>query len=110
MLRFLLGWIHLKIFKQTIDGGTVAPKTTADIHWLIIPTVGASADSINGTLYFVGAKLSYTVGAELEEVNVAPDFIRVKPLPEITLDSVRYFHLFLFSKLIKNSLRSSPPP
>lgn len=30
---------------DTVDGGTIAPDTTADIHWLIIPAPGASQGS-----------------------------------------------------------------
>ncbi len=66
--------------------GTVAPKTTAEIHWLIIPSPGAAEDAPNGKLYFVGANLSYTLGGEPESVEVTPDFITVKPLPQLTLD------------------------
>ncbi len=66
--------------------GTVAPGTTAEIHWLIIPNPGAAADAPNGKLHFVGATLSYTLGGEPEVVEVAPDFITVKPLPQLALD------------------------
>ncbi len=66
--------------------GSVAPSTTAEIHWLIIPTTGAAEDSPTGKLYFVGAKLDYTLGGEPESVVVTPDFITVKPLPKLTLD------------------------
>ncbi len=41
-----------------VDGqGTVAPSTSADIHWLIIPAPGASNGLEQGTLYYVGATL-----------------------------------------------------
>ncbi|MEJ2405979.1 MAG: Ig-like domain-containing protein [Candidatus Thiodiazotropha sp.] len=70
-----------------VDGyGSVAPATTAEIHWLIIPSTGAAEDSPTGKLYFVGAKLDYTLGGEPESVVVTPDFITVKPLPKLTLD------------------------
>ncbi len=65
--------------------GKVQPDTSADIHWLIIPT-GASVDTPQGKLYFAGARLSYTVGGRQEVVDVSPDSIFVKPLPDITLD------------------------
>jgi hypothetical protein len=70
----------------SINGGTIAPSTSADIHWLIIPAPGAAAGSPTGKLYFVGANLSYTFGGVPESVDVDPDFITVKPLPELTLD------------------------
>ncbi|UCF90964.1 MAG: hypothetical protein JSW39_22180, partial [Desulfobacterales bacterium] len=66
--------------------GTVDPATTADIHWLIIPSPGASQGVAKGTLYYVGAKLTYTIGGEEKVTEVTPDYIFVKPMPEITLD------------------------
>ena len=71
---------------DNIDGsGYIAPASTADIHWLIIPAPGA-ADVPTGKLYFVGATLNYTFGGEAETVEVIPDSILVKPLPLLTLD------------------------
>jgi hypothetical protein len=66
--------------------GSVAPSTTAEVHWLIIPAPGAAENLPTGKLYFVGATLSYTLGGEAESVSVTPDFITVKPLPRLTLD------------------------
>lgn len=71
---------------DSVQGGTIAPQTVADMHWLIVPAPGASAGSPLGELYYVGAELSYSVAGREEVVQVAPDFIRVKPLPDITLD------------------------
>lgn len=70
-----------------VDGaGSVAPSTSADIHWLIIPAPGASNGLESGTLYNVGATLSYTLGGEANTTEVTPDYIYVKPMPEIALD------------------------
>lgn len=66
--------------------GVVNPNTTADISWIIIPAPGAGGTSSAGKLYFVGATLSYSVGGVPETVDVAPDFITVKPMPLLTLD------------------------
>ncbi len=66
--------------------GTVNSSTTADIHWLIIPAPGSSNGLESGTLYYVGAKLTYTIGGEEKVTEVTPDYIFVKPMPEITLD------------------------
>ncbi|WGZ96374.1 MAG: chitobiase/beta-hexosaminidase C-terminal domain-containing protein [Candidatus Thiothrix putei] len=71
---------------DSVQGGTIAPQTVADMHWLIVPAPGASAGSALGELYYVGAELSYAVAGRPEVVQVAPDFIRVKPLPNIVLD------------------------
>ena len=70
-----------------VDGdGMVAPVTTADIHWLVIPAPGASNGVAQGTLYYVGATLTYTIGGEEHFTEVNPDYIFVKPMPELTLD------------------------
>lgn len=66
--------------------GSVLPSTTAEIHWLIIPAQDAAENNPTGKLYFVGATLDYTLGGEPESVTVTPDFITVKPLPNLTLD------------------------
>lgn len=72
---------------EDIDGsGTVQPSTSADIHWLIIPAPGASNGLESGTLYYVGATLTYTIGGEEYVTELSPDYIFVKPMPELTLD------------------------
>lgn len=70
-----------------IDGaGTVAPGTSADIYWLIIPAPGTGGETPAGQLHYVGATLRYTLGGAPETVEVTPDYILVKPMPELTLD------------------------
>jgi hypothetical protein len=70
-----------------IDGqGAVPPSSSADIHWLIIPAPGAANGVTQGTLYYVGATLHYSIGGEPQETKVTPDYIFVKPMPEIVLD------------------------
>ena len=72
---------------SSVDGtGAVTPATSADIHWLIIPAPGASKGKLLGTLYYVGATLGYTLGGDQHLMQVSPDFIFVKPMPEISLD------------------------
>lgn len=66
--------------------GSVEENTEAEIHWLIIPTASAAGSELLGKIYYVGAKISYTHNGESQTVEVTPDFIRVKPLPELTLD------------------------
>ncbi len=67
-------------------GGVVGPDTVADIHWLIIPAQGASDGLEQGTLYYVGAHLIYTIGGEEHITMVSPDYIFVKPMPDLVLD------------------------
>ena len=72
---------------ESINGsGTVDPSSAADIHWLIIPAPGASNGLIQGTLYYVGATLTYSIGGQENITEVSPDYIFVKPMPELTLD------------------------
>ena len=66
--------------------GAVAPSTTADIHWLIIPAPASVADYPQGALYYVGARLSYSLNGEENSTTVTPDYINVKPLPLLSLD------------------------
>ena len=66
--------------------GRVSPSTSADIHWLIIPATGSAGEDPKGTLYYVGATLSYTLGGEENTTTVTPDYIFVKPMPELSLD------------------------
>ncbi|MCJ8503062.1 chitobiase/beta-hexosaminidase C-terminal domain-containing protein [Desulfatitalea alkaliphila] len=84
-----LFFIRVDTMKHIADltgSGTVAPETSADIHWLIIPSPGASNGRESGTLYFVGATLTYTAGGKSESITVTPDFIYVKPMPRLVLD------------------------
>jgi len=70
-----------------VDGnGAVNPKTTSTIDWLLIPAPGAAGASALGKKYLVGASLRYKFGGEESVLEVAPDVITVKPLPQLTLD------------------------
>jgi len=72
---------------DAVDGtGTVAPSSAADIRWLIVPSPGAGGSIPSGTLYYVGARVSYTLGGEAMETEVTPDYIYVRPLPLLSLD------------------------
>jgi len=76
--------------KQNIDAvdgtGTVAPKTTSTIDWLLIPSPGSAGPNPLGKKYLVGATLTYRFGGEDTVLEVSPDVITVKPLPLLTLD------------------------
>jgi hypothetical protein len=72
---------------SAVDGtGAVQPASAANIHWLIIPATGAAKGAPDGTLYYVGATLTYTIGGEEHVTEVTPDHIFVKPMPELALD------------------------
>ena len=68
-----------------VDGnGQINTKTNAEIHWLIIPAFGAA--EFDNTLYYIGAKVTYTLNGQETTVEVAPDYVVVKPQPLLTLD------------------------
>lgn len=72
---------------SAIDGsGVVGPKTTAAIHWLLIPAPGCAGTNPLGKKYSVGATLKYRFGNEDTVLEISPDVITVKPLPRLTLD------------------------
>ena len=72
---------------ENVDGGgEVAPSSSADITWLIIPATDSSNGVPQGTLYYVGATLTYTMAGQEQTTEVMPDYIYVKPMPELTLD------------------------
>ena len=66
--------------------GQLAQASKGEIHWLLIPAPGSGGVSAEGRRYFVGAVLRYRAGGEYHEVAVAPDFITVRPVPELDLD------------------------
>jgi len=69
------------------DGtGMVRPRSTAVLNWLLIPAPGAAGNSPLGKKYLVGATLSYRYNGEDTVLDVAPDVIKVKPLPQLSLD------------------------
>jgi hypothetical protein len=70
-----------------IDGtGNLPAQSTADIHWLIIPSQGAGGDTADGLLYYIGAKVTYTLNGQTATVNVTPDYVVVRPQPMLVLD------------------------
>ena len=84
--QFFIRLDEMTNISDVSGSGTVASSTSADIHWLIIPSPGASNGLESGTLYYVGATLTYTIGGEENTTEVSPDYIYVKPMPELTLD------------------------
>jgi beta propeller repeat protein len=70
-----------------LDGtGSVAPASSGEAHWLIIPSPGAGGQNAAGTDYWVGATLSYTIGGTPETIPINPAKITVKPMPLLVLD------------------------
>ena len=50
------------------------------------PAGFAAQDRLSCAAYFVGATFSDTVGGKPEVIEISPDSIQVKPLPELPLD------------------------
>lgn len=72
---------------DSVDGtGVVARATSAEIHWLIIPSPGAGGTDGNGKMYWAGATLTYSIDGKQEVISVSPDRITVKPEAQLILD------------------------
>lgn len=70
-----------------VDGtGIVNAATTAEAHWLIVPSPGAGGTDPAGLIYWVGATLTYTIAGVQEVVPINPDRIIVKPEAQLVLD------------------------
>ncbi|TDS84591.1 choice-of-anchor U domain-containing protein [Comamonas sp. JUb58] len=69
-----------------LQNGVIAPKAVANINWLIIPAAGSGGSNPQGAVYYVGAKVSYTLDGKADSVEVAPESIVVRPQPELVLD------------------------
>ena len=83
---FFIRLDSMENINDVTGNGTVDPVTAADIHWLIIPAQGTANENPLGTLYYVGATLTYTIGGEEHVTEVTPDYILVKPMPNLVLD------------------------
>jgi len=64
---------------------SVASGASAKIAYLIVPALGAAGDSAQGTLYYVGATVKYTSDGADQTEEIAPDYIYVKPMPQLEL-------------------------
>lgn len=72
---------------ENVDGsGEIAPKSRAEMHWLIIPSPGAAENKIEGKKFYVGATLSYTENGQAKSMAIGSDIITVKPTPKLALD------------------------
>ncbi|THT97697.1 DUF11 domain-containing protein [Lampropedia puyangensis] len=71
---------------NSLTAGTINEKAVADINWLIIPSAGTGGDQSQGKVYYIGAKLTYTIEGKTETVEVTPEFIVVRPQPLLELD------------------------
>jgi hypothetical protein len=64
---------------------SVAAGASAKAAYLIVPAPGAAGATAAGTLYYIGATVKYNVSGETQTVEIAPDFITVRPMPQLQL-------------------------
>lgn len=79
-----------KFFYRVQEGytlpGAVAPGADQKVAYLIVPAIGAAGDTASGARYQIGATIRYTpVGGTQEIVELAPDEITVRPMPDLRL-------------------------
>jgi hypothetical protein len=86
---FFVNVFELTNISDVSGTGKVVGGTSAEIHWLIIPAVGAGGESSDGQIYYVGATLRYILKGDSEVTEVIPDAVVVKPQPSLVLD---YFY------------------
>ncbi len=86
---FFVDVFELSNISDVAGSGTVVSKGVSEIHWLIIPSIGAGGEAVEGQVYYVGATLQYRLKGETEVTEVIPDAIVVKPQPSLVLD---YFY------------------
>lgn len=76
----------IKLTSSATLPDTLAANAVGKFRWLIVPALAAGGMDPAGALYFVGAKLSYTLNGLVTNIDVLPDSIRVKPMPQLSLD------------------------
>lgn len=80
---------------NAVDGtGIVQSSSTADIHWLIIPSTGAGGTNPAGQRYGVTAIISALSNNVPQNINTFPAFITVQPQPAIKLEYALPFEVF----------------
>lgn len=84
--RFFLRLTNTENIDNVSGSGEVAPASTAVVNWLLIPAPGAGGNTATGKRYLVGATLRYKFGSETHTLEINPDAITVKPLPQLGLD------------------------
>lgn len=64
---------------------SVAATTNQKVAYLIVPAPGAAGTAPEGKLYYVGATVKYTTAGQEQTVEIAPDHITVRPMPQLEL-------------------------
>ncbi|MFH1722985.1 MAG: hypothetical protein ABII00_00025, partial [Elusimicrobiota bacterium] len=74
---------------NALDGsGVVQAGSTADIHWLIVPSTGAGGSYPTGMRYRARAQISYSVDGIPQTLNTGYAPFTVTPQPQLYLEYV----------------------
>jgi hypothetical protein len=78
------------LFFYTVQTGYTIPTSIAGgssqtLAYFIVPAAGAAGTSAQGSLYYVGATIQYSVNGTPQTVQVAPASITVQPMPQLQL-------------------------
>ena len=93
-----------------VDGtGIVQPATTANVHWLIIPSTGAGGVSPLGLKYSVKADISYKLNGIYQTISTYEDYITVKPQPALKLEYLLPFEVFADEPLTETVVEPVEP-
>jgi beta propeller repeat protein len=72
---------------SAVDGTASIPaNVAAEVHWMLIPSVGAGGISPLGKKYFIGGEVTFNVAGAPQNMSLMPAMITVKPQPELELD------------------------
>lgn len=88
--------------------GAIAPASSGEIHWLIIPAPGAGDDP-QGRVYSIGATVEYSLGGVAQALEVAPDTITVQPMPELVVDYFLTEEVYGDDPLTQGTIEPSEP-
>lgn len=78
------------LFYYRVQTGYTAPTSIAGnasqkVAYLIVPAPGAAGTTADGSLFYVGATIQYTVNGAQQTVQVSPASITVQPMPQLEL-------------------------
>lgn len=78
------------LFYYRVQTGYTLPKIVPSggsqkIAFLIVPAPGAAGESAEGAKYFVGATVKYKMAGTEQAIEVDPDSIQVRPMPQLQL-------------------------
>ena len=80
---------------NAVDGtGVIQSSTTADIHWLIIPSSGAGGSFPSGIQYSVTATITAQSGSSAQNITTFPALITVNPQPLLKLEYALPYEVF----------------